>query len=313
MTYRIDPRGAPAEGLRDALADRLDKAIAALEDWPKGLHEAIHDARKKFKKYRGALLLMRGVNRDVARGQNARIRDAARLLGDARDAAALVETATAIRDAAKDERERAILADLVDRLTARRDRLIEADEALEARMADVVSACREARSVVEALPQKGKRKRHISSIAAGYARTIRRGRDALKAASRSGEAEDFHELRKHVKYHGMHCELLAGLWPSVMDARMAEAKAAGDKLGEDHNLAALAEALAAENNIPVPARAAIDEIIAAHSAGWRSDGLAAASRLFAGDAQATAQWVVELFEAASGEQEGGTDRALTET
>ncbi len=54
-------------------------------------------------------------------------------------------------------------------------------------------------------------------------------------------AEALHEWRKRVKYHRHHCDLLRDLWPRPMKARIAELQRLSDILGDDHDLAMLAQ------------------------------------------------------------------------
>jgi CHAD domain-containing protein len=57
-----------------------------------------------------------------------------------------------------------------------------------------------------------------------------------KAVSAYGTPEEFHELRKGVKNHWMHLQLLRAFWPSSAKRRRRAARKLGQRLGELHDL-----------------------------------------------------------------------------
>jgi CHAD domain-containing protein len=80
-------------------------------------------------------------------------------------------------------------------------------------------------------------------VVAGIRRTYARGRDAFRLADRDPTAEHLHEWRKRVKDLWYQQRLLQEAWPGVLKAEAAEAKALSKLLGDDHDLAVLAEQL----------------------------------------------------------------------
>ena len=79
-------------------------------------------------------------------------------------------------------------------------------------------------------------------VANNYGRTVR----ALANADNSDDPDDWHDLRKRIKYHRMHVQLLSPAWPGEMALRAGVADLAGEALGNDHDLAALEELIAAD-------------------------------------------------------------------
>ncbi|BCG77290.1 hypothetical protein MesoLj113b_08320 [Mesorhizobium sp. 113-3-3] len=65
---------------------------------------------------------------------------------------------------------------------------------------------------------------------------MRRAKKALDRAGARGEANDFHDLRKAAKTHGMHLSLLGRLWPTPIKARRKAVDELGERLGELHDL-----------------------------------------------------------------------------
>src|SRR5688572_23232323 len=93
MAYRIRPERPFTAEIRRVAQEQLRGAVTDFEERPKGLHEAIHDARKKFKRLRALYRLVASDAPEFRRQENARIRDMAKTLSVVRDATALIETA----------------------------------------------------------------------------------------------------------------------------------------------------------------------------------------------------------------------------
>jgi CHAD domain-containing protein len=96
----------------------------------------------------------------------------------------------------------------------------------------------EARGRVEQWPLE---RDSFDAVAEGLERTYRRGRRDLRAARAEPSVEALHEWRKRVKELWYHHTLLRALWPPVMAAAGDEAHALADRLGDDHDLAVLAD------------------------------------------------------------------------
>ena len=75
----------------------------------------------------------------------------------------------------------------------------------------------------------------------GLERTYRRGRRDFRAARADPSVEALHEWRKRVKELWYHHTLLRPIWPPVMQAVGDEAHELADRLGDDHDLAMLAD------------------------------------------------------------------------
>ncbi|ASY70513.1 hypothetical protein SF83666_c31080 [Sinorhizobium fredii CCBAU 83666] len=104
MTYAFSPGRPFTEDFRAVGAEQVARAVAVLKDQPAGVHEAIHDARKNFKRLRSLYRLVACDAPLFQKQENARIRDVARNLSTVRDAAALVENASYLREHAADHR-----------------------------------------------------------------------------------------------------------------------------------------------------------------------------------------------------------------
>jgi CHAD domain-containing protein len=236
MAYRLALAEDLAGSLRAVARDQLEGAAEGLASGD-DLEDAVHDARKRIKKTRAALRLARpGLSKRLYRAENAALRDTARGLSGARDADVMVETAEKLGERYAGHAPAALFGELRDRLAARRgDADADAGEA-----ADTLRALA---AGVDAWAIEGDER---DVLVPALRRTYARGREAFAAADRRPTAEHLHEWRKRVKDLWYQEKLVSEAWPGVLGAQADEAKALSKLLGEDHDLAVLAELLEAE-------------------------------------------------------------------
>ncbi|MER9976278.1 CHAD domain-containing protein, partial [Mesorhizobium sp. M0085] len=87
----------------------------------------------------------------------------------------------------------------------------------------------------------------------GARTTLRRASKAVYKAAARGEADDFHDLRKAAKTHGMHLSLLGRLWPTPIKTRRRAVDELGERLGELHDVFVMRALLDAEDQPLGPA------------------------------------------------------------
>ena len=104
--------------------------------------------------------------------------------------------------------------------------------------ADALERLAAARAAIPALPLERK---DYGPLIAGLRRTYRDGRSAAKKARKKHDTEALHEWRKRVKDLWHQCQVLTPLWPKRMKAMADAAHDLSDLLGEDHDLAVLAQ------------------------------------------------------------------------
>lgn len=283
MSYRLDPRRELVAEVRRIARRQFRRAVEELDAGDGDENEAVHGARKRFKKVRGLYRLVRSAAPDFYARENARVRDLARSLSGVRDATALIETVEDLRSHLSAEIAPASLSSVRDSLAARRDRIVERKSDLRERMRAAAAACDGALQALDdlAIDARGKRGR-AAVVAAGWRRICKQGRRALKACAETGEAADFHDLRKRVKYHWMHVRLVEPAWPSLMRLRRREARQIGDLVGDEHNLSLLA-ALIREEPEAIGTEADRDllmRLLADRQAELRAEALGRAGALF---------------------------------
>lgn len=276
MPYRIKVDETPLDGLRRAVREQMDRALADLDRPDR--HEAVHEFRKRCKKIRALLRLFRGAMGDAYARENRWFRDAARKLSELRDATSLLETCVGLADSGDIRARSGLLQPAREALALRRTRLVEAKE-LEERL----EACREmtregrGRVVDWSLDEEG-----FQGLAAGLEKTYRRARKGLPRAYRNSTTEAFHEWRKRVKYHRYHLRLLRDVWRPVLDPWREELHRLSDLLGEDHDLAVFGRTLEDSSYLEgVDHRAEIAELIEGRRRKLQEEARPLGERLFA--------------------------------
>ncbi len=244
MSYRLDLAVPVPDALRAVLVERLEHAHDALRDAePDAAAEAVHGVRKDIKKARALLRLARpGLPEAAYRGENDALRDIARSLTAAREAEVLAETFELVA------------ARLVGRvpeleLDALRVRTAEIADALRAPEADGGTGTIPEQTVT-ALADAAARARALdlnccdtATLVAGSVRAYARGRQALAIAHDDTTADHLHDWRKRAKDLWYHQRLLRDAWPEVLKAHADATDRLTKLLGDDHDLAQLADHL----------------------------------------------------------------------
>ncbi len=243
MPYRIRPGRDFGAEVRSVAVEQLHLAISAFEEQPNGLHEAIHEARKKFKRVRSLYRLVILDRPEFRAAENNRLRETARTLSLVRDATALIETVSYLESHALNDDERRALAHAREKLTERRDKLALGETDLPEKAAAAVENCRAAIAAIEEqeFPQGPRKTARL--LAKGWRKSLRRGQKALENCRGGAHAELFHNLRKAGQAYWMNLSLLREIWPSAMRAKRAEAKSLVELLGHEHDLALLIDLL----------------------------------------------------------------------
>jgi CHAD domain-containing protein len=247
MSYQIEQNEPFPDAIRRIILAELALARTYLTERPSDLSadEAIHEARKCFKKLRAALRLVRNdIGETSFNRENAAIRDAGRLLSDLRDSYVLVETVDSLQDKYEKLLQPDALANVRRQLLARYERTSTAILGDKALVAQVVAILDESRSRLAALP--------ISSAGSaawrgGLRRVYRRGRRRMALAYEQSTAEKFHDWRKRVKYFWYHLLILQPLWQTADSTWADDVHTLSDYLGLEHDLAVLGDVVLHED------------------------------------------------------------------
>jgi CHAD domain-containing protein len=242
MAYRLERDESVVVGMKRVFSGEIDLAVKHLSGQKKtNRDEAIHEARKSIKKVRALLRLMRSELGDTFDRENTRLRDIARRLSELRDAFAIISTFDDLKK--HYEKEAGSRLGSIRAGLSRRRAEASRPEEVAAVLGDAVSALARAGKRVKSWPLETD---GFGAIGPGFEEIYRGGRKALRRARKDPSPENFHELRKRVKYHWYHVRLLENLWTDMMRAYEKSLKELETCLGNDHNLAVLRERILAE-------------------------------------------------------------------
>jgi CHAD domain-containing protein len=232
-TFKVKKRETAPDGIRRVAHERIEHASGLLRDEDADPIEAVHEARKDTKKLRATLKLVRPVlGEDVYDHENARFRDAARELSDARDAQVRAETVEALIERFGDDAPpggwwvvRGILAGDGD-----------ADGDLGSLRDAAATAIEAGANPVDDWPLS---ERGYDLLRPGLKRAYKRGRKRYREALDDPSDENLHEFRKRSKDLWYQMKLVRRGWPELMETLADEAHELSDRLGDDHDLVVL--------------------------------------------------------------------------
>jgi CHAD domain-containing protein len=256
MSYEIEHGEGVSEAIPRIAREQLDSALQALDerigDEPV---TAVHTARKAVKKERSLLRLARtAVPTKQRRAENGALRDAARILSDARDAEVMVQTLDQISERFAGQLPESGFAAVREALERQRD-------AERSRLIDSAQVPEAARKLTEARHRiDGWRLRRGGwrALEAGLERSYRRGRSTMRAARRRRSLEALHGWRKRVKDLWHQERLLAPVGGPAIRGQAKDLHRLSDLLGDDHDLGVLGHRLTDDS---LPAAADVDGIV----------------------------------------------------
>jgi CHAD domain-containing protein len=245
-------------GIRHIARQRIEKAVEPLHS-AKPTDQAVHTARKELKKARATLRLLRDALSDATyKRENVALRDAARPLGAARDAKALITTLDKLVER-YGAPARALPVNRLKR-ALRRER-----SDARRRMHNGAGSVRVQRAALRKSSRRAANwptGRHgWDVIGKGLKRTYRNGRKALAAAESDESAGNFHEWRKQTKYLWHQLRILEPMWPGLIGELADQTHKLADYLGDDHDLAVLRERILGDASV-VQDAAALGALIA---------------------------------------------------
>jgi len=238
MSYCLHADEGLQAGIRRIAYSQLDQSIHEIDDRELARHKTVHQVRKRCKKLRGLLRLVRPAMEKVYKTENKALRDAARNLSDIRDATSIISTYDNVMQRFADQVDQksfgSIRRELTVRLSAINDALL--DERLRVMREQLVA-------VKNRVNDWSFDDKTFAPARAGLTETRKLAVKALRLAKKNRTTFQLHELRKRVKDHWYHLQILRGLWPAALCPLISESGHLGDDLGNEHDLAIFGETI----------------------------------------------------------------------
>jgi len=256
MGFRLDHEdGSVEEAVRRIAVERIDDAVAAIDDPGKSRGKAVHTVRKRCKELRALVRLVGPAFADAKR-ENRAFRDIARGLSGQRDAAVKAETFEGLVSGRTEELDAGTIA--ATRALLAEGVVPDDDEGRDEAIAAARHGLAEARlrALGWSIEAKGWR-----AFGEGLETTYRKARKRMDEALVAEDGPSMHEWRKQAKYHLNQMRVMRPLWWEVLKPTESVADNLAEALGSHHDLEVLADLLA-ENRERLGGEAAVSPLVA---------------------------------------------------
>jgi CHAD domain-containing protein len=249
MAFELKAKESVSDGIMRNVAGVIEKALKHLSAKNKqrqrgAQDEAVREVRKCFKKVRAALRLVReNLGDDVYREENFWFRDAARPLGEVRDAAMLVETVDKLAKQFAHQIKSKLLAKVREALLSNHlevTRRVLDDDGAFAAVEELATRA------LARLPDWRIDRDGWDAMEGGLRHVYRAGHRVLAVAVENPSVENLHELRKQAKYLWHQLQLLEGAGSGSEEELVDQAHKLSKLLGAVHDLDVLRQTLAAD-------------------------------------------------------------------
>lgn len=239
--YRFEKGEDLPDAIRRILSEQLSRAVEVLSQPGDSLERAVHEARRCIKRARSVLRLVKFAIPKTYTRENSRLRDVGRSLSELRDSHALLQTFDELKEHETREHEN----------ESRQRAFEDAHTFLESRGEQIAQGMEQGgmeqsiAGLKNALTHLGKltyAKVDAHGITKSLYKSVKRGMKTFAAAKDDPEPEKFHEWRKRAKDLRYQLSLLSDLRPDLQGYSRS-AKELEQLLGDDHNLAVLAQLL----------------------------------------------------------------------
>ena len=207
MAGKLHPDEPGTRGARRIARKRVKSALALIGRQPP-TGGSVHAARKELKKARATLRLVRdALGNSTYKKENAALRDAARPLGEVRDAQILVDTLKSLIAHHGGSNSKLPLESFERVLNHHRKE----SRAVVLRRPEPLKRARKALRAVRSRSEHWHVGRHGWSVRAGLKRTYSQGRRAFTRAQGRRSDKRLHEWRKQIQYFSHQLQLFVSL------------------------------------------------------------------------------------------------------
>jgi CHAD domain-containing protein len=232
-------------GFRQTVMEPATEAVQLLEKYELDRGRAIHQGRKDLKKLRAALRLIRDhADEEFIPAESVRLRDAGRLLADARDADVKMQTLAALRQRRILKIDEPVLEEWAAALERDRDELLHRLDDPHVPVGSGGAMVRSIDAVIEECKSVGQWPVDgltLRSARLALVRERARGIAAMGRVIEGGDEEAVHDFRKRIKDLWHHLDLLCNVLPEIRSSQVERAHAVSDLLGDHNDLAVLVQ------------------------------------------------------------------------
>lgn len=235
MSYRFKNNEPVERGFRRIARLQLDIALAGLTS-AEALPSGVHECRKALKRLRALVRLSEfALGSRQAKQRRTALGDIGRLLSERRDQAVLLETLDKLAAGSQGETTETLGLLRLHLIgpVARRVQALEPDCRDEVR----ARLLREAKKFSRLRFRKG----GSGALREGLEKSYATARRSLKKAYRKPTDDNFHTLRKSIQWHWRQMSLMSRAWPEEFGVRVAAARELSQILGDERDLALVAE------------------------------------------------------------------------
>ena len=232
MAFRIRKNETLEKGIKRVGIERLQMAMDQLEN-NDNKESAIHSTRKKFKEIRALLRLIRDhVGKEFYRRENMFFRDSGREFAELRDNTVILEKLAPMERKIDEPQQIEDFRNFLDAFGSEKDHKLHRLTEEEGLMDTMKRLVNQGIDRVKNWPVE---QDHFDIIQPGIHRVFKRGLKARKLAYSSPSIDNFHELRKRVKYLWLQTAFLSNAWPEILEPLADQLHLLSDWLGEDHD------------------------------------------------------------------------------
>ena len=238
MSYKLRSEERLGDGLRRISCEQIEAALHASTTEGNGKNSPVHETRKHLKKARAALrLVAHEVDPDLFKKETHRLRDAARLVSEIRDAEVRLQTVKQLRELVQGKKRAANFREAEELLAFELD-------SFQAAFSDWGQEARVKLSTAqERIAQWSLADLSCKQIRRIVQKSYKRGRRALRRAIEKPRPKNFHAFRKRAKELWYQMRIIEPLHPAIFKELSDHLKTLGQHLGQAHDLAFLNERL----------------------------------------------------------------------
>lgn len=237
MSYQLDKNLVLSKNINSIASEEIQESLNSLNNL--GIHDAIHDIRKRLKKIRALARLVRDeLGEENYKVINIYFRDLGREISDFRDLSALLEIINSLSERYGNYLDPNFFYNLRKQIEKRRNLM---ETALKDRNFFSVHLVNKLNYAQKELVNWPVSSNSLQIILPSIERVYSRGKNAMENAYKYPSKENFHEWRKRVKYLWYQSLLIQSIWPQFFESFQQELDELANSLGTDHDLLVLQE------------------------------------------------------------------------